>query len=217
HGAEPPREERAQGARRRGDPVRVPRIRKLLLRVAQAPRDQALERLAHLPASLRPRRPPRRRGSDQGGDRRRELEEEAILRAVKRRRPTIGQAFFLATALVVAVVATTLAVFHRESSRSILEASDHQRVATARRVEARVEHELGRAHHALETLEKSIQAGAIPIDDPVALEAALFVQAIDEHHIEELTFTRAHRTGWDDQGEAIIAPDDRWQLTLYKT
>lgn len=133
-----------------------------------------------------------------------------------RRTVTLGQLFTGATIAVAIVVVTAFALFVRSSHRSILAASQSKQEAIAGRVETRVVRELGRAERVLHAVETAIHAGALSVDDPRALEAALFTRVLDDTHLEEVTFTRADLLKYD-KGEAQLAPDGRWQLSVYRS
>ena len=108
-----------------------------------------------------------------------------------RKTVTLGQLFAGATIAIAIVVVAAFTLFVRESHRSILVAAQRQQELVAGRVEARVVRELGRAERVLENVERAIHAGAVSVDEPLALETALFTRIIDDEHLEEVTFTRA--------------------------
>lgn len=133
------------------------------------------------------------------------------------RRLTLTQAFLGALAGVVVVVAGGFASFLATSRASLLEASERSRVAAARRVEQRVVSELGRAERAMLDVEAGLRSGAVASDDPASIEASLFGRVLSDPHLAEATFTRATRTGFDGAGEAVLAPDGRWQVSVVRT
>lgn len=129
-------------------------------------------------------------------------------------RPTLRQFFAAASIAVVVVVVAAFALFRRSSRESILKAAQQQQEQAATRIEARVVRELGRARRALEDVERGIHTGATSVDDPASLEATLFTRLSAEPHLVELTFTRATLLGYDENGEAKLAPGGRSQLSL---
>ena len=133
-----------------------------------------------------------------------------------RRTLTLGQLFTGATIAIAVVVVTAFALFVRSSHRSILVASQRQQERVAVRVETRVVRELGRAQRVLEAVERGIHAGSVAVDQPLALEDALFTRILDDTHLEEVTFTRASVVRYD-AGAAVLAPEGRWQLSVYRS
>jgi hypothetical protein len=125
--------------------------------------------------------------------------------------------FGAATVAIAIVVVTAFVLFVRSSHASILQASERQQDRVARRVEARVVRELGRAQRVLEDVERGIRAGAIDVDQPLPFEASFFTRVLDEPHLEEVTFTRASLLGYDANGDAQLAPAGRWQLSVRRT
>ncbi len=134
-----------------------------------------------------------------------------------RRRLTLGQLFGGATVAIAVVVVLAFTLFVRASRASILKESQREQDLVAGRVEARVVRELGRAQRVLEDVERGIRAGSVTVDDPLALEAHLFTWVVDDVHLEEVTVTHASLLGYDAKGEAQLAPDGRWQLSVYRT
>jgi adenylate cyclase len=133
-----------------------------------------------------------------------------------RRSLTLGQLFTGASIAIALVVVTAFTLFVRSSHRAILVSSQRQQQRVAARVETRVVRELGRAQRVLEAVERGIHSGAVSVDQPLALEGALFARILDDTHLEEVTFTRASLLKYD-AGEAQLAPDGRWQLAVYRS
>jgi len=68
----------------------------------------------------------------------------------------------------------------------------------------------------LEDVERAVRAGAVAVDEPLPLEAALFTSMIDDVDLEEVTFTRATLLKYD-EGAAQLAPEGRWQLSVNRS
>ena len=114
-----------------------------------------------------------------------------------RRTLTLGQLFAGATIAIAVVVVAAFVLFVRSSRASILTTAQHQQKLVADRVEARVVRELGRAQRVLEDVERAVRAGAVAVDEPLPLEAALFTSMIDDVDLEEVTFTKDRVTSVD--------------------
>jgi adenylate cyclase len=131
-------------------------------------------------------------------------------------RLTLGQLFALATAAVALAVGAAFLHFSGEARARILASAERQRVAEAERVEARVTSELGRASRALDALDRGIRSGAIGVESPYVVEPAMFTAVLDDARLEEVAFTRATLTGYDTQGDAVLAPEGRWQVSVLR-
>ena len=133
------------------------------------------------------------------------------------KRVTLAQVFSAATIAITLVVVTSFVLFVERSRSSALQTAQRKQDAAARRIEARVVRELSRAQRVLEQVESAIHSGVVSIDDSRSLEGDLFTRLVDDSHLEEVTFTHARLLGYDAQGEAQLAPDGRWQLSVART
>jgi adenylate cyclase len=133
------------------------------------------------------------------------------------RRFSLAQILLVATLAVAGTVAASTTAFLRASRASRRETSDRMRVAAAARVQQKVVGELGKAQKALDDIESGLRSGAIRADDLALLEAHLYGRLLAEPRLEEATFSRATQEGFDDEGEARLAPEGRWQLSVFRT
>lgn len=134
----------------------------------------------------------------------------------RRARFTLIQLFVAGTVGVALVAAVALLVLVASSRRAIVERTAVLRDAEAQRVGARITAELGAAGDALDDLERGIGSGAIHTDDDRALEAALFAGLENHPTLSDIAFTHAQKLGFDPGGDATLATDGRWQLTLFR-
>ena len=132
------------------------------------------------------------------------------------RRATLAQTFLVAGLAVALVVAGSFALFLHGSRERILDSSERLRQGVALRVEQSVTRALGTAEDALGDIAKDIRAGAVDPDDQQALEVELFSKLANSARLAEITFTRARILGDDAQGQAQLAPEGRFQLSLYR-
>jgi adenylate cyclase len=131
------------------------------------------------------------------------------------RRPTLAQIFLAATLVLTAMAAVVFFGFAEASRTSILANAERLRASSARRIEKSVRDDIGEAPRSLVELERHIKLGALDVDDPEAIESALFVGLADAPLLAELTFTRATKLGVDDAGKLRLAPA-RWQVSVYR-
>jgi adenylate cyclase len=129
---------------------------------------------------------------------------------------TLAQFFFAATALAVVVMGVLLFAFLESSRRSILESSERLRAAAARRVEGRVQASLSEASDVLEAIARDATHAAMDTADPALIEARLFSAVDNAPHVADVTLTHAEAHGFDPQGDLRLAPDGRWQVSVYR-
>jgi adenylate cyclase len=129
---------------------------------------------------------------------------------------TLSGFFAIATAAIAAVVAGAMLLLLRQSRQSILAEADKLQGAAATRIEAQVMNELGRASRALQDLEGGILSGAIKVTGLETLEAPLLIRLLADQHLEEITFTAATLRGYDGNGEALLAPHNRFQIAVQR-
>ena len=133
------------------------------------------------------------------------------------KRVTLAQVFSAAAIAITIVVVASFVLFVERSRSSALQTAKRKQDVAAKRIEARVIRELSRAERVLEQIERAIASGVVSVDDSRSLEGALFTRIVDDSHLEEVTFTHAKRLGYDAKGEAELAPDGRWQLSVART
>ena len=134
----------------------------------------------------------------------------------RRPRLTLAQWFVISTLLLAVVLGATFYVFLESSRRSILARSNELRDMAAQRVDAALSSELGVGATAVDDVARSIQFGALQADEMLAVEARLFSELLDHPTLSDVTLTHATMVGYAEDGGAVLAPDDRWQLTVYR-
>jgi adenylate cyclase len=132
-------------------------------------------------------------------------------------RLTLVQVYAVSAAAVAVLLAAMLGLFLAASRRSILESAEALRDAAARRIESLVLDELHGAARAVADLERDVRLGIVDPDDAKAIESALFAALARNDHLAEVTFTCAHRTGFDGEGYPVLEARPRWQVSLVRT
>ncbi len=130
---------------------------------------------------------------------------------------TLGRLFVLGTLGISLAVAVALFALIESSRRSILERSDALRESDAQQVGTQISDELGVASRTLAEIERAMQVGAMDPGSPDAVEAKLFTEILDNPMVSDIALTRAKLTGYDDKGEAVLEPGDRWQVVVFRT
>jgi adenylate cyclase len=131
-------------------------------------------------------------------------------------RLTLAHWFVLTTLALAALVVVTFTVLLDSSRRTILARSDEQRDAAALSVGRKLSSDLRVGTSTLADVVRAAQFGLVKLDDPDSVEARLFSELLEHPTLSDLTLTHADRRGYDKDGEAVLAPGDRWQITVYR-
>jgi adenylate cyclase len=131
-------------------------------------------------------------------------------------RLTLAQWFVLTTLALAVLVGVTFTVLLKWSRNAVLAQSEQLRDAQARSVDEKLSDELKVGASAIDDVVRAARFGLMKMDDPESVEARLFSELLDHPTLSDLTLTHATRLGYDDHGEARLAPGDRWQITVYR-
>jgi adenylate cyclase len=129
---------------------------------------------------------------------------------------TLIRLFVVTTIAIAVAVGATFSAFLESSRKSIVERSNVLRDTEARRIDERVRSELGVAAAALGDVERAVHYGVMRWDDPPAMEARLFSELLDHPTLSDITFTHATKISDLPDGEAALAPNDRWQISVFR-
>src|SRR5450755_1085782 len=132
------------------------------------------------------------------------------------RRVTLAQTFVLAALAIGLIVLVSFWFFLEDSRASILAYSERLRLSAAQQVELRVARALGTAQDALSNVVRGVRSGAVRPDDLDGLEVTLFSELQNSPRLAEVTFTRADVLGYDDQGDARLEPQGRFQISTFR-
>jgi len=133
-----------------------------------------------------------------------------------RSRLTLVEAFVVATATVSVIAGGLLFILLETSRRSLIDSSERLRDVAAQRMEGRVSRDLGEASQALEEIERALHLGAAQANMPLALEPVVFTELSNHPSLADISFTHAQKSGYDAEGHAILAKEDRWQLSVFR-
>lgn len=132
-------------------------------------------------------------------------------------RPTLGQAFVLTLLGLALLLGALFVLIQRGSRDAILASAEELSDAEADLIALRVAEYLGRAQEAADHVENQLRRGTLRPADVLSVEAHLFAETLNDPSLAELALTRAVRTGFDAEGDAILAPEGRWQVSVYRT
>ena len=129
---------------------------------------------------------------------------------------SLGRLFLLGTLGIALAVGLSFYALLESSRASILARSDTLRERAAQQIDQQISQELGVAATTLDQIERAMRLGALDAASPEAIEAHLFTEILDHPTLSDVTVTRASFTDYDAKGEAMFAPGDRWQISVFR-
>ncbi len=130
---------------------------------------------------------------------------------------TLFQLFLLTILAVTIIVGLGFTFLINSTKKTILANAAKQQDAEAKRIEINVNRELNVANSTLNHLEKAILSGVMSFDSVTAPEKELFIELLNHPTISDITFTHAQQEGFSELGEMIISPQQRWQISVFRT
>jgi adenylate cyclase len=131
-------------------------------------------------------------------------------------RVTLTQMFSVSLLALALMLSGLLYVLVDSSGHAIVQSGAHLRESAIDRVAGRIERYLGRAEDAASRLEEQIHAGACREAEIGSIESCLFAVALANDGLAEVTFTHAKRIGFEADGTPKLAPNDKWQLSVFR-
>lgn len=133
-----------------------------------------------------------------------------------RRRLTLARVFYLSIAGLIVLLGGLLYVLRDGSRRAIAESAARLRESASGREGRLIESYLGQAKTTVDQLRARLQSGACPASEPADVESCLYAAAAANHDLAEVTFTHAIRLGFAHDGSPRLAPEGRWQVSVYR-
>ena len=115
------------------------------------------------------------------------------------------------------VLALLFALVFRGLQATIIESSERTRAQASREISERVTNFLDLAPAAVREFQSAVSLGIFDPRDPAALETALFSILVSSPSVSELTLTYGVETGFDADGQIMLAPQGRGQWTVART
>jgi len=132
-------------------------------------------------------------------------------------KPTLGQVFGASMLVLVAVLAVLFYVVFEASQATIVESSERVREVASLRISESVQEFLSKAPATVEQFQLALSRGLVDPKNPAALEANFFTPLLANPDLGEITLTYGDKTGFDKEGEILLAPTQRGQLTVART
>ncbi len=129
---------------------------------------------------------------------------------------TLRLVFLLTMTALTGLLGVLLYVVIDGSRRSIIESSSRLRDEAGQRISDEVVSYLAGAEKTLADFEGQCKYGALAVDDPAALEAALFAAVRSNPRLAEVTLTHADALEYDKDGDLDRATGRRWQMSVFR-
>jgi adenylate cyclase len=125
---------------------------------------------------------------------------------------------FLLSLLGLAVLLGVLFYFvYSSSHQSILDDSRQLQQEVGQRLKVQVLAFRDQASDVADDIERELQHGLINLDDRDGIETALYTQVLNHADLAEVTFTHGDATGLSDDFQLLLAPDNRWRISVYRS
>jgi adenylate cyclase len=135
----------------------------------------------------------------------------------KNRRITLAQLFGISLIVLIAVLGLLFTVLFKTSQSSVMQASQNLRDAASRELAGRVTAYLNQANQVQESFQTEINHDVFNPKDPVAEESSLFALVLRNSNISEVSFTYGEKIGYDAEGNILLAPSGRGEMSLFRT
>jgi adenylate cyclase len=131
-------------------------------------------------------------------------------------RLTLPRFFALAVGLLALLAGLVLALAVRGAGQVVIRSGETARAATAARIVSEVERDLGAGERAVEDFEQALAQGIVDDHDGESVRRYLTAALIGQRGLTELTLTRGTFVRYADDGAMVLAPEERWQLSVYR-
>jgi adenylate cyclase len=131
-------------------------------------------------------------------------------------KPTLGHVLVLSLLGLAATLGLLFAIVLNETRATIIASSERIREQASHEISERIESFLSTAPDAVEAFQRQIKFGLVDLNDPKAVEAALFMLLLTESDVSEITLTRAEQIGFDENGAIQLAATPRWQFSVVR-
>jgi adenylate cyclase len=129
---------------------------------------------------------------------------------------TLPRFFALTVGLLALLAGLVLTLAVRTSSRAVVSVGETSRLARATQVVASVETDLGAAGRAVEDFERGLAEKVVDDRDPSSVDRYLTTELIALRGLTDLTLTSGTLARYDDDGQAILAPEGRRQISVFR-
>ena len=129
---------------------------------------------------------------------------------------TLPSFFALVVGLLAVIAGLTLILAVRTAGDAIVHTGETARQARAAEIASAVEADLDVAERAVEDFECALAAGIVESRDPRSVGRYLTAELLALRSLTDLTLTVGPLSGYDDDGQAVLAEDGRWQISHFR-
>jgi adenylate cyclase len=129
---------------------------------------------------------------------------------------TLPRFFALAVGLLALVAGLVLALAVRAAGQAVMHTGESARAATAARVVAQVEGDLGAGERAIEDFERALALGVVDDREGESVRRYLTAALIGQRGLTELTLTSGTFASYADDGAMVLGADERWQISVFR-
>lgn len=135
----------------------------------------------------------------------------------KRIRITLAQLFSISLIVLIVLLGLLFYLVFQTSRTSVTQASDNLRDAASRELAEKVTSYLNQAKEVQDNFQAEIKHGVFNPKDPLALEASLFTLMLMNTNLSEISFTYGEKIGYDPEGNILLTPTGRGEMSLFRT
>lgn len=132
-------------------------------------------------------------------------------------KPTFGQVFAFSLVGLIAILAVLFHLVSSSSRETITQSSERIRDEASGAIAERITRFLGEAPETVRQFQREVDHGLVAVHEARDLEPALLALLLANGNLSELTFTYGEDEGFDDAGEARLAPQSRGQRSVVRT
>lgn len=138
------------------------------------------------------------------------------MRNIKNIRITRAQLFGISLIMLIALLSLLFYVLLQTSRTSIIQASDNLRSVASRELAEKVTSYLDLAQKIEDSFQDEINHQVFNPKDMIAVETTLFSSLLTNENLSEISFTYGEKTGYDAEGNILLAPMGRGEMSLFR-
>lgn len=132
-------------------------------------------------------------------------------------RITLAQLFSVCLIVLIALLGLLFYLLFNTSQASVMQASNNLRDAASRELAEKVTTYLDQARQVEDHFQEQIKHAVFNPKDLMALETSLFASMLTNSNLSEVSFIFGEKTGYDAEGNIVLAPTGRGEMSLFRT
>ncbi len=139
------------------------------------------------------------------------------MRSTRNIQITLAQLFSISLIVLITLLCLLFYVLSKTSQTSIVKASNDLRGDASRELAEKVTSYLDQAKQIENNFQTAINHQIFDPKDPIATETTLFFLLLTDNNLSEISFTYGDKLGYDTEGNIMLAPTGRGELSLSRT